>query len=229
VAGALLVVPLAGGPSPAARSEPDPPILDLVAGAHPSTTEPVLGDTAYAETRAGAADVTVDTAALTSATCDGCVGESTALHVVYVPRASRATLDNVASAWAQACEGCTSTALSVQVVVVAGRPVTLPSNRALSVTAGCTGCRTAARAFQLVLLTDRAAPMPPEELAAVRAWADQQAAELRAAVTDPGALATPRDPHRRRWRTASALAELEVLLTGALDATTVAADVDASR
>ena len=108
-------------------------------------------------------------------------------------------------------------------------PTTLPSNRALSVTAGCTDCHTAARAFQLVLLTDRAPPMPPEELAALRAWFDQQAAELRASVTGATGQVTPRDPRRLRWRTASALAELEHLLTGALDAETVAADVEASR
>ena len=58
--------------------------------------------------------------ATTSADCDGCVGESTALQVVYAPRATQARLDNTAIAWTQACEGCTGTALSVQVVVLPG-------------------------------------------------------------------------------------------------------------
>ncbi|PKH37968.1 hypothetical protein SAMN05192575_1011054 [Nocardioides alpinus] len=185
VAGALVLVAVLGGASPAAHPDPWARTLDLVASAHPTSAEPSVSDTAYAAVRVRGPAVEADTAALTSTTCDGCVGESTALHVVYVPRARRAGLDNVATAWAQECQGCTSTALSVQVVVLAGRPEAVPNNRALSLTAACDGCRTSALAFQVVLVADRAAPLGAEELAGLRAWVDEQAALLRASVAAP--------------------------------------------
>lgn len=191
VAGALVLVAVVGGSSPAADTTSETRTLDLLASAHPSGTEPSVTDTAYAVTRARGPAVEADTAALTSTTCDACVGESTALHVVYVPWARRAGLDNVATAWAQECQGCTSTALSVQVVVLRGRPTAVPNNRALSLTAGCTGCRTSALAFQVVLVADRAAPLSPDELAGLRAWFDEQAAALRTSVAAPLPDPTP--------------------------------------
>jgi hypothetical protein len=142
-------------------------------------------DSAYDDTWTRDAYLTVDAAALASATCDACVGESTALQVVYARRPGRANLDNVANAWTQQCLACTSTALSVQVVVLRGRPVTVPNNRALSATAACEGCRTAALAFQVVLVADTAEPLTLEELWELRTWVDGQAAELRAYVAAP--------------------------------------------
>jgi hypothetical protein len=203
-------------------------------------------------------DVSADAAALTSTTCDGCAGESTTLQVVYASRARRARVDNVATAWAQECAGCTGTALSVQVVVLRGRPTAVPNNRALSVTAACDSCRTSALAFQVVLVADDAAPMGEAELAGLRAWFDEQAAVVRASVTQvptqdptptgdptpteptptPGATGRPPKsggsdpikPDRLMRRDAtSALAELQSLLTDALDADPVSADVEISR
>lgn len=185
LAGAVVLVAAFGGSSPAAHPDPWPRALDLLASAHPSSATPTVSDTAYAAIRVRGPAVDADTAALTSTTCADCVGESTALHVVYVPRARRADLDNVATAWAQECRGCTSTALSVQVVVLGGRSTAVPNNRALSVTAACDGCRTAALAYQVVLVADRVAPLSDEELGSLQAWVDEQAASLRALVAAP--------------------------------------------
>lgn len=253
LAGAIVLVAVVGGSSPAARPDPWPRTLDLVASAHPSAARPTVSDTAYAAIRVRGPAVDADTAALTSTTCADCVGESTALHVVYAPRARRASMDNVATAWSQECRGCTSTALSVQVVVLVGRPTAVPNNRALSLTAACDGCRTAALAYQVVLVADRAAPLSDEELGALQAWVDEQAALLRALVAAPlldpptptpstseTPTATPAQdpatslqvapsPRAVRRDAVSALGELEQLLTEALDAGSVSAEVDLDR
>ena len=248
LAGAVVLVAAIGGSSPAAHPDPRPRTLDLLASAHPSSDMPTVSDTAYGAIRVRGPAVEADTAALTSTTCADCVGESTALHVVYVPRALQATLDNVATAWAQECRGCTSTALSVQVVVLGGRPTAVPNNRALSLTAACDGCRTAALAFQVVLVADRVAPLSDEELRGLQAWVDEQAASLRTLVAAPlsdpptptptdGPTATvtpvPTTPSSTRAAVrrdaVSALGELEQLLTAALDAESVSSEVDLDR
>lgn len=255
VAGALGLVAVVGGSAPAARPDLQTGTLDLLASAHPSSAQPTVSDTAYAVTRARGPLVAADTAALTSSTCDGCVGESTALDVVYAPRTRRAALDNVATAWGQQCQGCTSTALSVQVVVLGGRPVVVPNNRALSLNAACVGCRTSALAYQVVLVTDHAVPLDVGELAGLQAWFDEQVAALRASVQtteptpSPSPTPTPETPtpidgilpspspttsaraaaraaKQARRDAVSALDELEALLGDAFDAETVTADVE---
>ena len=193
---AVVLVAVVGGASPAAYHDPADRSIDLLSSAHASPVQPSAGEAAFdtVRTRAGATEV--DTAALASSTCDACVAESTALHVVYAARARRARLDNVADAWAQGCARCASTSLSVQVVVLRGRPVAIPTNRAVALNAGCDSCRTSALAFQVVLVSDDATPLRDEELAELRAWFDEQAAALRASVVvpdtpDPTATASP--------------------------------------
>lgn len=186
VAAAVALVTIAGGSSPAARTDGRSGPLDLLASAHPNGATPGVVDRAFdlqGSTRSSS--VSVDAGAITSATCDGCTGESGTLQVVYADRARRARLDNVANAWAQECEGCTGTALSVQVVVLRGRPTTVPNNRALAVNAACTSCRTAALAYQVVLVADDAAPLTLDEVFQLKQWYDEQAAALRASVTGP--------------------------------------------
>ncbi|MDR7253268.1 hypothetical protein J2X46_002253 [Nocardioides sp. BE266] len=194
VATALVLVATVGGSSPAAHvGGAKPSAVDLLSSAHPTGPLPTVVDRAYdVDAWVRSFDLSADAAAITSATCDGCVGESTTLQVVYASRARRARLDNVANAWAQECEGCTGTALSVQVVVLRGRPTTMPNNRALSVSAACTGCRTSAAAFQVVLVSDDAVPMSQGELADLRAWFEAQAAAMRGSVT--GTLPEPPAP-----------------------------------
>lgn len=194
VVAALVLVASIGGSAPAAHPGPSQGTLDLLASAHPTAVEPAVTDAVLDVARARGRDVEADTAALTSTTCDGCTGESTALHVVYLSRPQRADLDNVATAWAQECTGCTSTALSVQVVVVRGAPTLASNNRALSLTAACQGCRTSALAFQVVLVADRATPLSADALGELRAWFDEQAAALRASVVvapPPSGTPTP--------------------------------------
>lgn len=255
---ALLLVATASGSSPAARHDPEPPSLDLLTSAHPTSSQPTVSDVAFDNVRARGAAIEADAAALTSTTCDGCAGESSTLQVVYVPRAGEARVDNVANAWAQECRGCTSTALSVQVVVLRGRPVAVPNNRALSLTAACTSCRTSALAFQVVLVSDRATALTGSAVAELQAWFDEQVAVLRASVAPPPSEAVPEaqatpeatpspttptdgttssDPLPTEPRTArrvrrdavSALGELEQLLVSDLGAQTLSADIEVSR
>lgn len=185
LAATVVLVAVVGGSSPAAQSDPVGRSIDLVASAHPSSVAPTVGDVAYDVSRVRGWDVKADTAALTSTTCDGCAGHSSALHVLYLPRAGTAGLDNVANAWTQGCTDCTGTALSVQVVVLRGQPDVLPNNRALALNAACTECRTAALAFQVVLVADDATPLSPTEVAELRAWTQQQAFLLNESVSPP--------------------------------------------
>ena len=85
VAGAFVLVALLGGSSPAAEHGQDPTTPDLLSSAHPTPARTTVRDTAYAAAEVRRTLVETDTAALTSSTCDGCVGESTTLHVLYAP------------------------------------------------------------------------------------------------------------------------------------------------
>ena len=257
VVAAVLLVAGVEHSAPGAYPDPDPRNLDLLASAQPTTDQPVVSDAAYDELRTRDGDVKADAAATTSAGCDGCVGESTALQIVYASRARHARLDNSAIAWTQACQGCTGAALSVQVVVLPGWSVLRPNNRAMAVTAACTGCRTASAAFQVVVVAHRARRLSRESLAALRSWFDEQAAALRASVAvptseptpSPDPTASPTEPTdgtsaptepidplgrpyagRRAQRVSTeALAELESLVTAGLDARPILADVDLGR
>ena len=139
VIAAVLLVAGVEYSAPGAHPDPDPHDLDLLASAQPTTDQPVVSDAAFDDLKTRDGDVKADAAATTSADCDGCVGESTALQIVYASRASNARLDNSAIAWTQACQGCTGAALSVQVVVLPGWSAARPNNRAMAVTAACTG------------------------------------------------------------------------------------------
>ena len=170
-------------------------MLDLAASAHPSSARPAVTDSAFAEGATRERDVDADASGTSSATCDGCAAESATLQVLYVARARAARLDNTAVAWTQACTGCTATSLSVQVVVVRGGPALVPNNRALALNAGCESCRTTAAAFQVVVVADRARRLSAASLAELRAWFDDQAAQVRASVAlpapDPAASPVP--------------------------------------
>ena len=157
-------------------------------------------------------------------------------------------------AWAQECTGCTqSTALSVQVVVVRGAPTVAPNNRALSLTPPpAQGCRTV-RGWpsRWCWWADPTPPPLSDEAPPVcRAWFDEQATALRASVVmpdppsptpsasptaDPTSSPTlPPQPLERSARAArrdaaSALDGLTALLADALDAEPVSADVEVGR
>ena len=190
VAAVLLVASLESA-SPGAHPDPDPRNLDLLASAQPTTAQMVVSDAAFDELKTRDWDVKADAAATTSAACDGCVGESTALQIVYASRAGLARLDNSAVAWTQTCQGCTGSALSVQVVVLSSRSEVRANNRSMAVTAGCTGCRTASAAFQVVVVADRARRLSRASLAGLRTWFAEQAAALRASVALPSPEPSP--------------------------------------
>ena len=193
---AVLLVASLESASPGAHPDPDPRNLDLLASAQPTTAQPVVSDAAFDELKTRDWDVKSDAAATTSADCDGCIGESTALQIVYASRAGLARLDNSAVAWTQSCQGCTGSALSVQVVVLSGRSEVRANNRSMAVTAGCTGCRTAAAAFQVVVVADRTRRLSRESLTGLKTWFAEQAAALRASVALPSP--EPLRPRSRR-------------------------------
>ena len=202
--------------------------------------------------------VKADTVATSSTTCDGCAGESTALHVVYLPRAGRPPRQRRRPPGPRSA-GCTSTALSVQVVVLRGPPVAVPNNRALALNAACTSCRTSALAFQVVLVADGATALSDEALAELRHGSTSRrsacAPQWLRPRPSPRQCPRPRRPPRRhhppprrptgppqrpparRPRTArrirrdavSALGELEQLLVSDLGAQTLSADIEMSR
>ena len=160
--------------------------------------------------------------ATSSATCDGCAGESIALQVLYLPRATQADLDNAAERPGPAsASSATSTALSVQVVVLREWSRLVPNNRAMAVNAACEGCRTAAAAFQLVVVAPEVQRMSRDALAELEAWVDEQAAALRPPVPGGG----NGRPHRTDRGGDGALDSLETLVNGELDSVTAAADV----
>lgn len=258
VIAAVLIVGGVEYASPGAYPDPDPRNLDLLASAQPTAAKMVDSDAAFDELKTRDWDIKADVAATTSAVCDGCVGESTALQIVYASRANQARLDNSAIAWTQACQGCTSTALSVQVVVLPGRAEARANNRAMAVTAACTGCRTASAAFQVVVVGAGDRRLSRESLAGLKSWFDEQAAALRASVALPSpepspspdptaspateptdgtsATTAPTDPlgrpyvgRRAKRVSTEALAELEGLVTAGLDAEAIRADVDLGR
>ena len=195
--------------------------LDLTASAQPSSALATTADTASDITWSSRREVKADTVATSTATCDGCTGDSTALQVLYLPRATQADLDNSAVAWATQCLDCGATALSVQVVVLRGGSTLVPNNRAMAVNAACERCGSAAAAFQLVVVAPRVHRLPSESLAQLQSWFDQQAAALRAPAPTEGLDMTK----RTEADGSVALDALETLVNTELDSETLTADV----
>jgi hypothetical protein len=232
---AAVLVGTAASTSGAPAAHPDPVVrdLDLAASANPSAAEPVVADNAFsADAVSRRRTVKSDVTATGSAICDGCDAASTALQVLYVGRVQEAHFDNTAAAWTQSCTDCTATALSVQVVVLRGAPAIVPNNRALAVNAACTSCQATGVAFQVVVSAGYDDRLSGESLAALRAWVAKQAEELRTPATTtetPGPVSRldRTKAHRRAQRAAdSALVDLEELVSGDLEATTVSSDVE---
>lgn len=226
VLGAILLAGTAQAtPGSSSRAHPDTDRrdLDLTASAHPSAATPVVIDEAYAAGWARNRDVKADNTATSSATCDGCTGDSASLQVLYVARPGQVQLDNSATAWNQACVDCSSTALSVQVAVLRAPLAVVPNNRAFAVNAACETCGTASAAFQLVVVADRAQRLSDASIAELQAWFAEQRALLRAPApaADPAPRARRRDPAG-----AQALGVLEALVNSDLGSDTVSADVE---
>lgn len=219
----LLSVLITGTADAASRSSPSPRRqLDLVASAQPSEQRRVDHDSAFSEVMVRGRGVKADTVATTTTQCHGCVGASTALHVVYVPGPTAARFDNVASAWTLDCWDCTAAALSVQVVVVGTRTRTRATNRALAAGQACASCLTASAAFQLVVQVEEVGRLHDALLTEIRAWFDAEAAGLRA----PGVI---RSPPRARRAANRSLLHLRRTVVGRLDGRTLSARVQVTR
>lgn len=185
---------------------------DLTATAIPGPESPHVVSKALRVARVGLLPFKADATASGVATCDGCTADSTALQIVYVPRGSRGTVDNVATAWSR-CADCRATALSVQVVVVEGPPEIRANNRALSVNAACDGCHTASAAFQVVVAGAHDPRLSPSDRRELEAWVAEQAARLRDTSTQP--------PARRARPDRRALEDLTRMVNDALGTRTV--------
>lgn len=203
----LLAGSVGSGPAGADQQQRD---LDLIASAQPTDLHPDQHDFVFAESVVGAADVRADLVATSSTTCHGCAGKSAGLQVLYLTRAERVQLDNVATAWTQDCWDCSATALSVQLVVLPGRPRSQPANRSFAVSDACATCRTAAAAFQVVVTLDQVTRLPQKTLAELRTWFAEQEAALRAAVSGP---VLPRANRRAARAAGRAITELRDLAT----------------
>ncbi len=219
----LLSVLVAGTADATSRSAPTSRRqVDLVASAQPSDQRRADHDAAFSEVMVRGRGVKADTVATTTTQCHGCDGQSTALHVIYVPGPAAARFDNVASAWTQDCWDCTATALSVQVVVVGSRTRTRPTNRSLAAGQACASCLTASAAFQVVVQVEEVARLPDALLAEIRTWFDAEAAALRT----PGVAPSPRSARRSANRS---LLRLRRTVVGGLDGRTLAARVQVTR
>lgn len=151
---------------------------DLAASAEPTAADPVVTDDAYHLISASWQQLKADTTATTSAICDGCAGQATALHVLYLSHPRSTHLDNTAVAWTQQCQSCSAAALSVQVAVVRGHGSVTANNRALATNAACGECRSSAAAVQLVVASPHAERLSRSALADLRAWVAQQTQQL---------------------------------------------------
>ncbi|MBO0843750.1 MAG: hypothetical protein J2O46_11220, partial [Nocardioides sp.] len=174
---------------------------------------------AYHLTSSSSHELKADTTATTSATCDGCSGQATTLHVLYLRHPRTTQLDNNAIAWAQQCQSCSASALSVQVAVVRGGASVTANNRALATNSACAECQSSAAAVQLVVVSPHAERLSRSALADLRAWVADQSAQL--AALDPGAAAGP-SPNARLAPKTSTQSSAEgnagsTLLPGAMD------------
>jgi hypothetical protein len=228
VLAAVLLVSAAGASAPATRLLPldERPARgfvdrDLVASAHPTAGRPAASDAALDVALLRGRSVQADAVATGTATCTGCTAQGTALQVLHVGRGRRAGLHNTATAWTQECRDCAATTLSVQVALLRGVRRVVATNRALALTAACESCRATTAAYQLVVAVPPGTRLPRRSVAALRSWARERLAMLRA----PHAPArTGVDPLRRE--AVAGLRQLEGLVTSAVPGRTVSADVD---
>ena len=206
-----------GGPADERRH------LDLVASAQPSDQRRDDRDVVVDEVVVREGDLKADAVATSVTACHGCLGESAALQVIYVPGPAAARFDNFAIAWTQDCWDCRATALSVQVIVIGPGTRARPTNRALSVGDSCATCVTATAAFQVVAQVDAVGPLPDPVLAEITAWFDAQAAALQSAVVAPPA------PRRAERAATRSLGDLRRVVVRALDGRTRSAQVSVTR
>ncbi len=136
---------------PASQADGDHSRAQLVASAQASSGMPSASESLTAWDKVGRAG-RVTTTATSSATCDGCEADASAVHVVRTIGGGGTSADNVAVAWANSCTSCTASAVAVQVVLVAGSRPIVANNRSLAVNAACVACTSNATAVQFILV-----------------------------------------------------------------------------
>jgi hypothetical protein len=125
--------------------------LDAGSSAQPTATDPSVRDTSRVITSTRSRSTKADATATSSATCDGCIGETATVQVVHLgSRRGRASADNLASAWLT-CSGCSTSAVSVQVLVTSSRHPVKVNNRSIAVNSSCSSCCTSAVALHFVV------------------------------------------------------------------------------
>lgn len=157
---ALLALALAGssaagpasaqgrGPSDDARASAS---LDVASSAVPTTAQPLVTDSARADTVLGAGSGKAVATAVSTSNCYGCSGTATTLQTVRAANGGSAMADNVATAWSN-CASCSSSAVSVQIVTGTSASAVTVNNRSLALNVACTSCTTTAVALQFVVI-----------------------------------------------------------------------------
>lgn len=166
--------------------------FDAVSAANPSLGQPTVNDQDQQTARTRARDVKAGAVATSSAICDGCQGAATTLQVLTLERATKAVVDNVATAWASGCSGCGSSSLSVQVILARRVTDLVAANRALAVNAACAGCDSAAAALQFVVIDPRRSELSSQGKDLVDQIRAQLADRLAAAADGPAPRAGAR-------------------------------------
>jgi hypothetical protein len=163
--------------------------FDLVASANPATPKTSDVDRTAMFERAHGKRVQADAVATSSALCDSCHGTATAVQVISIGKARKATADNTATAWSN-CHSCGATSVSVQVVLARPSTTLTVRNRALAANATCTGCSTAAIAIQIVLIAPKHQTLSRAARAQLESLATDLEAQLRTATRTKAARTT---------------------------------------
>lgn len=157
---ALLALALAGssaagpasaqgrGPSDDARASAS---LDVASSAIPTAAQPLVTDSARADTVLGPGSGKAVATAVSTSNCAGCSGTAITFQTVSVATGGPAMADNVATAWSS-CASCSSSAVSVQIVTGSSASAVTVNNRSLALNVACASCTTTAVALQFVVI-----------------------------------------------------------------------------
>ncbi|HEY9291018.1 MAG TPA: hypothetical protein VIP98_07055 [Microlunatus sp.] len=184
--------PVSPGPPPRGTGgSHSPDRLELLAVALPSSADPNVTDSVTnARGRSwGLRPVTINTAAVGTAGCDGCNANAEAVHLITVDWGRTVHSDNVAEAQATGASA-DADALSIQVVLARRARTVVANNHASASTVNCTGCNSAALAVQVVIVGARREPSAKtrEQLDELKTTAEQmlrQTAQPQARGVDP--------------------------------------------
>ena len=163
----------------AASSDAQHSNLDVTAVAVATSAHPEVTDESFDSGQLGGRWASSDVSAGANTNCDAGLA-ATSLGIVYANGIGVTQLDNLAGSTTVGRAGCRSAALSVQVVVVRRPGSIIANNRAVAVDAECVECHSSALAYQFVAVVPKGGTLDRQAVAELRAWVDDQAAQLRA-------------------------------------------------